>query len=291
MLAHKITTFERGGGYAARCDTCGDLTFGGFPTRTAARAALVHEEAPGTAATVSQGDIDPNTHEGNDMTSMTDTTRTVEWNRPHWDAYPADDLDERVEVLTATGQLVMNWGSKWLIDGELSVALTREDVRDEDGTITEGPTQLAVWAGGNHGFNVQAPQDLLRFAHRLRDAARAAAVLIAQDAGRRTFDLPPRYLPEITELHVIECEYLDGSSETICIPAPSRIRPDEADVAQPGDWWLTVDPDTRKPQGRRTYVARVQRVEGFDDLWVEVDAVPLEGYRGRMPHRPTEAGA
>lgn len=49
--AHKIETVERGTsgdqgqykGYAARC-TCGAITFGGFGTRTEARAALEHEE-------------------------------------------------------------------------------------------------------------------------------------------------------------------------------------------------------------------------------------------------------
>lgn len=52
---HRVVTVERQGGYAARCeierdgevDIC-DITLGGFPTRTAARAALVHEEAPDT---------------------------------------------------------------------------------------------------------------------------------------------------------------------------------------------------------------------------------------------------
>ncbi len=59
---HKVVTVERGDGYAARCEVkrdgvthlCG-ITFGGFATRTEARAALVHEEAPGTVAPVTEG--------------------------------------------------------------------------------------------------------------------------------------------------------------------------------------------------------------------------------------------
>lgn len=50
MRGHKVVTLERQGGYAARCDTCGVITFGGFRTRTEARAELAHEhkKAPGT---------------------------------------------------------------------------------------------------------------------------------------------------------------------------------------------------------------------------------------------------
>lgn len=51
---HRVVTVERQGGYAARCTVivdgaehqCG-ITFGGFHTRTEARAALAHEKAPG----------------------------------------------------------------------------------------------------------------------------------------------------------------------------------------------------------------------------------------------------
>lgn len=47
---HKAVAFERGThgydggqqGYAARCDTCGAVTFGGFSTKASAKAALFH---------------------------------------------------------------------------------------------------------------------------------------------------------------------------------------------------------------------------------------------------------
>ena len=47
---HIAVAFERGTyghdgsqkGYAARCDTCGAVTFGGFRTKTDAKAALEH---------------------------------------------------------------------------------------------------------------------------------------------------------------------------------------------------------------------------------------------------------
>lgn len=50
MRGHKAVAFERGTyghdgaqkGYAARCDTCGAVTFGGFRTKTDAKAALEH---------------------------------------------------------------------------------------------------------------------------------------------------------------------------------------------------------------------------------------------------------
>ena len=52
---HKVVTVERQGGYAARCtvvvdgvETLCGITFGGFDTRTEARAALAHEDAPAT---------------------------------------------------------------------------------------------------------------------------------------------------------------------------------------------------------------------------------------------------
>lgn len=51
--AHKLVTSERGRtadgrqGYAARCvaEGCGAITFGGFPSRTAARQALAGHES------------------------------------------------------------------------------------------------------------------------------------------------------------------------------------------------------------------------------------------------------
>lgn len=51
-MKHKTVAFERGTygptgtqpGYAARCVTCGAVTFGGFRTKTEAKAALEHEE-------------------------------------------------------------------------------------------------------------------------------------------------------------------------------------------------------------------------------------------------------
>lgn len=36
---HQVITVERQGGYASRC-SCGEVTFGGFPSRSAARLAL-----------------------------------------------------------------------------------------------------------------------------------------------------------------------------------------------------------------------------------------------------------
>ena len=64
MRGHKIITVERGDGFAARCEVerdgeihlC-DITFGGFPTRTAARQAITHEEALGAVAPASEGTI------------------------------------------------------------------------------------------------------------------------------------------------------------------------------------------------------------------------------------------
>jgi len=52
--AHKTVAFERGTfgdqgqkkGYAARCDTCAAVTFGGFANKTLAKAALEHDRGP-----------------------------------------------------------------------------------------------------------------------------------------------------------------------------------------------------------------------------------------------------
>lgn len=46
--SHEVITIEHGGGYAAQCKTCGDMTPGGFPTRDEARAQIIHEEPDGT---------------------------------------------------------------------------------------------------------------------------------------------------------------------------------------------------------------------------------------------------
>lgn len=51
MKGHKAVAFERGTsgdqgqrkGYAASCETCGAVTFGGFGSKTDAKAALEHE--------------------------------------------------------------------------------------------------------------------------------------------------------------------------------------------------------------------------------------------------------
>lgn len=53
---HKVVTVERGTtadgrrGFAARCETegCGEITFGGFVSRTAARAALAGHDGQAT---------------------------------------------------------------------------------------------------------------------------------------------------------------------------------------------------------------------------------------------------
>ncbi|WP_432244795.1 hypothetical protein ACRB8A_12385 [Arthrobacter sp. G.S.26] len=50
MSKHVTVAFERGTsgdqgqrkGYAARCETCGAVTFGGFRTKTEAKGALLH---------------------------------------------------------------------------------------------------------------------------------------------------------------------------------------------------------------------------------------------------------
>lgn len=77
---HKVITVARGtdaegrAGYAARCETegCGAITFGGFPSRSAARAELAgHEEAP-EAVAAARGE-DQNTHFEGER-SMSDST-------------------------------------------------------------------------------------------------------------------------------------------------------------------------------------------------------------------------
>lgn len=58
MKRHKVDTRPRNGGYLAACRDCDAITFGGFPTRTAAREALTgheHEETPGAAPTATEG--------------------------------------------------------------------------------------------------------------------------------------------------------------------------------------------------------------------------------------------
>lgn len=75
---HKVVTVERQGGYAARCtvivdgvETLCDATFGGFNTRTEARAAITHEEAPGAVGAAAGGEV--TTEQGRDMTNPTPT--------------------------------------------------------------------------------------------------------------------------------------------------------------------------------------------------------------------------
>lgn len=61
MASDKVSTSERNGGYMARCNDCDAITFGGFPTRTAAREAIATEhdtekkEAPGSRCTATEG--------------------------------------------------------------------------------------------------------------------------------------------------------------------------------------------------------------------------------------------
>ncbi|WP_068492493.1 hypothetical protein [Pseudoclavibacter helvolus] len=83
MTGHKVETHPRQGGYMARCLDCTAITFGGFPTRTAAREAIApthdHEEAPGAVPAAAEGkDTETDTHERPDsMNTVTDTTATV----------------------------------------------------------------------------------------------------------------------------------------------------------------------------------------------------------------------
>ena len=86
MRRHEVVTIERQGGYAARCEVdvdgerrlC-DITFGGFETRTAARAALVHEEAPAPAATGVEGeDQNPSARKGTSSPMLSPTSHTID---------------------------------------------------------------------------------------------------------------------------------------------------------------------------------------------------------------------
>lgn len=55
---HRVVTLERQGGFAARCEhpDCNAITFGGFPTRTAARDALAgHEDSEALASVKKNG--------------------------------------------------------------------------------------------------------------------------------------------------------------------------------------------------------------------------------------------
>lgn len=288
MRRHKVVTVERQGGYAARCEDCDAITFGGHETRSAARESLRgHEEREAPAVASGRGETE--TTPGATITMNTTTaTPDIAWNRPDWDRLPAG-LEERVDKVTATGEDVITFASEYLVDGDrVSVDVTREDICHLDGTITEGPLQINVWAGGNPGFVVDTAQQLLQVADELREAAKKAAALLANDAGRNTFEIRSRYLPSVTELHVIRRVDPDGTERLDYVRSPLS-HPEhniwsEADVARPGEWWEPTDIDTgKKTEGRRIYVARVRKVDGFDDLWEEIDPTPLEGYKGKRP--------
>lgn len=59
ILSHRVRAFERGTygdqgqhqGYAASCETCGAVTFGGFASKSDARNSLVHRTGPGVHLT------------------------------------------------------------------------------------------------------------------------------------------------------------------------------------------------------------------------------------------------
>lgn len=113
MKAHKVDTRPRNGGYLAACRDCDAITFGGFPTRTAARDALAgheHEEAPGAVGAAAEGSHPGTMCKGNEtnMTTIPDprdlrqpldlTEYTVEIHGPRVAALPswemqADDLE------------------------------------------------------------------------------------------------------------------------------------------------------------------------------------------------------
>lgn len=88
-MSHRIITFERNGGYAARCEEpeCGEITFGGFQTRTAASIALRGHEK--TSETTSANEKTANelqlvavmipTDEGVIMSTVADTALDTTW--------------------------------------------------------------------------------------------------------------------------------------------------------------------------------------------------------------------
>ncbi len=151
---------------------------------------------------------------------------------------------------------------------------------------------IRVWAE-----NEKLDSDAARtVAADLATAARELAKIQLTDAGRRVWEVRSRFLDTVTELSLVEQEHEDGSTETVSIPYPSSWealpgRPSSghwnpADVAAVGDSWPQVDVETGEPRDLRCrLVARVAKVDGFDDLWVEVEPVPLEGYAGELPTR------
>lgn len=234
------------------------------------------------------GEINSTNKEEQIMDTVTPTTDAHQWNRPDWDRpdwdHPPVDLELR-ESIEANGDVVVTWVSDHLVDSDaLTVDITREDKRDQNGVITEGPLQIEVWAGGNDGFTVSTPHDLLRCADDLRRAAREATILMAHEQDLDTFEFRSCYLPEFAEHHIVRFVHRDGREEQTYLRSPMS-RPQSnhwhpADVAEPGQWWDDVD-------GMKAfYVCRVKRVEGFKDLWVETPATPLDGYKGERPHEP-----
>jgi len=130
----------------------------------------------------------------------------------------------------------------------------------------------------------------------LATAARELAKIHLTDAGRRVWEVRSRFLDTVTELSLIEHDG-DGVEPGVhAIPFPRSFDPIDGkpgsgfwypgDVAEVGDSWPKLDFENGEPTGTRIrLVARVAKVDGFDDLWVEVEPVPLDGYAGELPTR------
>lgn len=129
---HKVVTYERGGGFAARC-TCGDLTFGGYGSRTEARAALLHENAPATVA-ADRGFDQLNNQRGSEkiMTIIPDTDEARQtirvWATDLAAAYAehGDDLEVPTWPVTLTPWWADSVTVEFFGGGEATVELRRD---------------------------------------------------------------------------------------------------------------------------------------------------------------------
>lgn len=109
---HKVIVVPRGDGYASRCEVerdgvthiC-DITFGGFRTKTEARAALAHEEAPVPAATGNEGEDQTNRQKEDQIVSTIIADAGVERQGVHPDVQATY---ERLEGVPSNRMLVLD---------------------------------------------------------------------------------------------------------------------------------------------------------------------------------------
>lgn len=145
--------------------------------------------------------------------------------RPAW----AIDKDSDIAGgIPATGGISTLWCAEFG-----PVTILRDDILQDDGTITEGDVVFRDWSSGNACDRASLDQISAAAAAVLLGVARARIAFIAAETGKAVWEISDAYIPSITEVWMLECTKWDGTTEI----GSAAVNDERQPGAAVGDQW------------------------------------------------------